>query len=203
MDVAHPDAQQSSPRLGGVAVIGARVYLVGGFRGGAVAEVDVFDTTTGDEAAAWATLPNLPGARDHGAAVAHDGKVYYLGGRDSDISAVHDDVWVFDPAAPEAGWVALAPLPTARGGIAAAVYDGLIIVAGGEGNSAVPSGVFPDVEAYDPATDRWQVLPALPTPRHGTGAVVFAGALWMPGGADVQAFGASDVVERLVHERER
>lgn len=180
----------------GVAVVADDVYLVGGFRGAAVAEVDVFHSAD----ATWTTGPSLPGVRDHGAAVALDGKVYYLGGRDTDITAVHGDLWVFDPASPEAGWVAKAPLPVARGGLAAAVYDGLIVVAGGEGNSAVASGVFADVEAYDPATDTWTVLPSLPTPRHGTGAVAFGGALWMPGGADVQAFGASDVVERLIRD---
>jgi N-acetylneuraminic acid mutarotase len=182
----------------GVAVVGDSVYIVGGFRGSAVAEVDVFDATRPDAADAWTALVDLPGERDHGAAAAFEGKVYYFGGRDTDISAVRADVWRYDPAAPGEGWVVCAPMPTARGGIAAAVYEGRVIVVGGEGNEAVGSGVFPDVEAYDPVTDTWERLPAMRTPRHGTSAAVVGGALWVPGGADVQAFGATDVVEYLV-----
>ena len=36
------------------------------------------------------------------------------------------------------------------------------------------------------------------TPRHGMGAATVGGALYVPGGADVQGFGAVDVVERFV-----
>jgi N-acetylneuraminic acid mutarotase len=185
----------------GVAVVGSEVYLMGGFRGGAVAEVDVFAASRPDAEDAWRSEAALPGARDHGGAASLGGKVYYVGGRETDITAVQGDLWVLDPAAPELGWVALAPLPTPRGGIIVAAYDGLLVVAGGEGNTSVASGVFPDVEAYDPERDRWLVLPAMTTPRHGTGAAVQAGVLWVPGGADVQAFGASAVVERLIRSR--
>ena len=45
---------------------------------------------------------------------------------------------------------------------------------------------------------RHEPVPAMRTPRHGTGAAVVGGVLWVPGGADVQAFGATDVVEYLV-----
>ncbi len=185
----------------GVAVVGGDVYVIGGFRNGAVDEADIFDTTRPDAHDAWRALPDLPGERDHAGAAAIDGKVYLVGGRDTNITSVRDDLWVFDPAAPGLGWVALPPLPTPRGGIAVAAFEGLLVVVGGEGNPAVASGVFPDVEAYDPAAEQWFTLPAMSTPRHGTGATAWAGALWVPGGADVEAFGATDVVERLVRVR--
>jgi hypothetical protein len=36
------------------------------------------------------------------------------------------------------------------------------------------------------------------SPRHGTGAAGFEGRLYVPGGADVQGFGAVDTNEVLV-----
>jgi hypothetical protein len=35
------------------------------------------------------------------------------------------------------------------------------------------------------------------TPRHGTGAVHVEGVVFVPGGADRQAFAATDIVEAL------
>jgi non-specific serine/threonine protein kinase len=54
-------------------------------------------------------------------------------------------------------------MPTARGGLAAALTGGRIVAAGGED----PTGVFGEVEAYDIAAAAWSSLAPLPTPRHG------------------------------------
>lgn len=178
----------------GVAVIGSDVYLVGGFRAGAVDDVDVY---RGAEDR-WERLADLPGARDHGGAVAVAGLVYAVGGRQGGIGSVEADLWRFDPANPEAGWVALSPMPTARGGFALGVSGDRIIVVGGEGNPSEPSGVFPQAELYDPADGRWYRLPDMPAPRHGMQAVAVNGVLYVPGGADVEAFGATRTFQALV-----
>ena len=75
-----------------------------------------------------------------------------------------------------------------------------IIVVGGEGNSGDPSGVFPHVESYDPMADSWTSLPPMPTPRHGMGAAGYDGTLYVPGGADSQAFGAVATFEAYTPE---
>ena len=75
------------------------------------------------------------------------------------------------------GWVARAPMPTARSGGAKAVIDGKIYVAGGRppGGSAF--------EVYDPATDKWEKLPDLPIAVHGLkGSAVIGGRIFLPGG---------------------
>jgi len=76
-----------------------------------------------------------------------------------------------------------APLPTARSGIAAAtccevLLEQRIYVFGGES----PDGTFDTVEAYDPWTDQWQTLPPMPTARHGLGAAVVDGTIYVIGG---------------------
>ena len=52
-------------------------------------------------------------------------------------------------------------MPTGRSGIAAGVVGGKLYVFGGE-----QPRLFSEVEVYDPAEDRWQSLPPMPTPRH-------------------------------------
>ncbi len=64
-----------------------------------------------------------------------------------------------------------------------------------EGNAASTRGVFAEVESYDPIADRWTALRPMRTPRHGTGGAALGRALYVPGGADRQAFGAVAVVE--------
>lgn len=175
-----------------VGAIGKTIYVAGGLRvGGSVADFSSFDT----EADAWTARPPMGAALDHGMGVAFEGRFYAIGGRAGGITTHVTRVDAFDPVT--STWTARAPMPTSRAGAAIAVLKGLVIVAGGEGNTASPTGVFPNVEAYDPARDAWSILPAMRTPRHGTGAATVADVLYVPGGGDVQAFGATATVEAL------
>lgn len=169
-----------------VGAIGSKIYVVGGLRGGgAVADFSAYDTV----ADAWETLPPLPAARDHLVSGVVDGVFYAIGGRDGGIETIDGGVFAFDPAV--GGWSSVAAMITPRGGAAAATLDdGRIVVLGGEGNLAAATGVFEEVEAYDAIGDVWQTLPAMTKPRHGTGAAVVEGVIFMPGGASKQAFGA-------------
>ena len=88
-------------------------------------------------------------------------------------------------------------MPISRGGSTGAILNGRLYVFGGEGNESQPSGVFANVEVYDPVTDTWQVLPPMPTPRHGTGAATVGSTIYVPGGATVAGFGAVDTHESL------
>ncbi len=174
-------------------VIGGVIYLAGGLRGGtAVVDVSSFDPATGT----WdATLPPLPESRDHGCGGAVGGKLYVTGGRRGGIGTTSPVVSEYTPAG---GWVTKAPMPTARGGTACGVIADRIYVVGGEGNPATSAGVFAQVEAYAPASDTWVELAPMPVPRHGMGAAVLEGALWVPGGATKQGFGADDTVDAFV-----
>ncbi|HEY3493794.1 MAG TPA: kelch repeat-containing protein, partial [Polyangiaceae bacterium] len=71
---------------------------------------------------------------------------------------------------------------------------------GGEGNSAAQSGVFPDIEAYDPETDSWERFPPMAVPRHGFAAAALGGRIYLPGGATEQGFGAADDHSMLAFE---
>ena len=89
-------------------------------------------------------------------------------------------------------------MPQAQGGLAAATHGGKLYVFGGE--QWVPERmVFDNNWVYDPATDRWQSLPPLPTPRHGLGAATVGNRIHVfGGGAKVGGEAATAVHEVLV-----
>ena len=80
-----------------------------------------------------------------------------------------------------------------RGGIAAAVVSGRIVVVGGE----EAEGTIGEVEAFQPRGRRWRDLARLPTPRHGLGAVSYRGRLFVLEGGPQPGLFYSDAVEAL------
>jgi N-acetylneuraminic acid mutarotase len=77
-------------------------------------------------------------------------------------------------------------MPTGRSGIGAGVVGGRLYVFGGE----IPA-IHAEIEAYDPASDTWEQLAPMPTPKHGIWASVFGNTFHLPGGATVQGLGAT------------
>jgi hypothetical protein len=51
------------------------------------------------------------------------------------------------------------------------------------------------VIAHRATSNSWQALAPMLTPRHGSGAAVVDGIIYVPGGATLQGFGAVDTNE--------
>ncbi len=188
-DAIAPMPAGSERGASGTAAIDGKIYVAGGLRGDAVTDFSVYDP----QADAWSALPELPLPLDHLVVGAINGTFYTFGGRDRSIQSHTERVFAFNPAQNQ--WEEKAPMPTSRAGHAAAVIGNLAYVLGGEGNPDDPTGVFDQNEAYDATNDTWTSLPVIPTRRHGTGAAAIDGKIYLPGGADVIAFGAIDVHE--------
>jgi Kelch motif len=171
-----------------VVILGGRIYAIGGERGRSVGDVAAYDPGTDS----WATLPPLRHGRDHLAAGVIGGRIFVAGGRNGRDFTM-DVLEEYDPSAQS--WRDRPPMPTGRSGIAGAAVDGRLFVFGGEGNRANPQGIFDAVEVYDPAQEAWARLPPMRTPRHGINAAVFAGRIYIPGGATVEGFGVTPVNE--------
>jgi N-acetylneuraminic acid mutarotase len=170
--------------------VGGLIYVAGGWNAGLVNDFAAYDPV----ADSWTPLPPMPTGRNHLGAAALAGRFYAVGGR-TDLGAGLNNVTAVEVYDPGGGWSGVAPLPRARGGLAVAAASGRLYALGGEGNDEVPSGVFPDVDAYDPAANRWTRRPPMPTPRHGIGAAVLGGLVHVPGGGPVEGFGVSPVHE--------
>ena len=82
-------------------------------------------------------------------------------------------------------WQTLAPMPTARQELSAAVLNGKIYaIAGYDENGASTA----TVEVYNPATDSWGTAHPIPMANNHNNAAVAAGKLYSFGGLSNQAF---------------
>jgi len=172
-----------------VAVNAGLMYVIGGADSGkSVADAARYDPATDT----WEELPALPERREHCSAGFIQGVLYVAGGRADGITGIEPKTWAFDLASK--AWTEKASLAPPRGGLAGAVLRNHLIVFGGEGNTNASSGVFPDIDAYDPVTNMWQALTPMLVPRHGYGAAVLGGYVYLAGGAIHQGAGGSDEV---------
>jgi N-acetylneuraminic acid mutarotase len=174
-----------------IAVHPARPHVVVG----AVEEYDPAANT-------WRARTSMPTPRNHAVAGAVNGKVYVIGGRVGGafigIAADIDVVEEYDPATDRWG-ATRARMPTPRSAMAGGVYGGKIYVEGGEGQTGVYMMTFRSLEAYDPAANRWTVLPQMPVSRHGLAGAVVGNKLHMVSG-DVQSAGTGVEVHSDAHD---
>jgi N-acetylneuraminic acid mutarotase len=112
--------------------------------------------------------------------VSFDGNVYALGGRggagnDNNRYTVATNTWK-----------SLAPMPTARDGLGAAVVEGQIFAIGGRPQTAGPCSGFGSelatVERYDIRKNTWKTVAPLPNPRSDVGAIGVWGKVFVFGG---------------------
>ena len=154
-----------------VAVLGGKLYVLGGFAGDA-SSVDAFDPQTG----VWAEVAPMSTGRNYPAAAALGDRLYAIGGwAGTRLSSVE----AFDPQS--GAWTAVASMPTARNGAGAAVLNGKIYVVGGE---SVDDNMLNTVEVYDPATNAWTAAAPMGMARDSFGVAVLGGKIYAAGGYD-------------------
>ncbi|MFV2099636.1 S8 family serine peptidase [Micromonospora sp. LOL_024] len=169
------------------AAIDGKLYVIGGWGGsGTNATVDVLDPAAGT----WSTLSGVTNPAPVAAAGAAvlGGKVYLVGGCADSTCTDTDRLVVFDPATGAFGTGAAYPHPVswlACGGIGAAVY-----CAGGTGSTE-----YTDAYRYDPASDSWSPLPALPMDLWGSQSTAAGGLLVLAGGV---TGGSTTVTNRTI-----
>jgi len=182
-----PEPSLSSARAAGAAAWdGVRLVYGAGVRDGGVSD-DIFVL----EPAGWRLLVELPSPREHLAATSSTpGSVDFLGGR---LGGLEGNVATVERVDAAGNVRAMADLPTKRGGVAAFAWPGLgSCVAGGEG----VGGTFGQVECV--GENGTTTLPGLTVPRHGLGAGVIDGIVYVVLGGREPGLAASDVVESLV-----
>ncbi|CZR69821.1 uncharacterized protein PAC_19721 [Phialocephala subalpina] len=168
-----------------VSVSGSTVYLAGGLANtnltddeeGTISLFTSYDVVT----KRFAVLPDMPEPRDHAGVGMVDNKLYVLGGRAYGHNNTKDTVFAYDLES-NCWSTGLAPMPIARGGGASGVIGTQIFVIGGEGDQDTASGVSPQNQAYDTATNTWGSYASMDIPRHGTAGVAIGDRVYIPGG---------------------
>ncbi|KAL4949358.1 galactose oxidase [Aspergillus filifer] len=179
-------------------VLGDTIYLPGGLaytnitfdQEGTVSRFTSYNVKTQE----WTNLPDLPAPRDHAGKGIYQDMLYILGGRSFGNKNVVSTVFGFNLTSHE--WsTAYEPMPIARGGVASATIGSLMFTAGGEGDRRTSTAVFPEMQAYDAATNTWISYADMPLPVHGTDAVVYKGEIVIPGGGIVTGATLTPVVQ--------
>jgi hypothetical protein len=168
-----------------------RVWAIGGEAGLALQSFDPV-------ARSWTRAPDAPAVRFAAAAGELAGRLHVAGGWNANNAASgsltrHD---IFDPALQT--WSTAAPLAVARNAAGGAAVNGRFYVVGGRAPGIRRSDQQPldSVEAYSPATDRWDAGPPLPSARGSLAVAALGGRLYAFGGEDT-AGAVSNAVERL------
>ena len=190
---------------------GDRIYVIGGATPGpkdtavplpglhwSLGTVEAYDPATNT----WHQRSAMPTPRNHATAGLVNGKIYVIGGRvgAAGITAASNTnvVEQYDPGTDAWGGVR-ARMPTARSAVASGVYGDLIYVTGGEFQDSQMMATFRALEAYDPASNTWSVLPSMPVARHGLAGAVVGNRLHMVSG-DVQSAGTGVHVHAPYHD---
>jgi N-acetylneuraminic acid mutarotase len=135
----------------------------------------------------WRALASLPTPRyDLGAAMAANGKIYAIGGRDGSTQngeAVGTNE-EYDPVTNT--WTPRSSMPTARFGLGVVAANGKVYAVGGAPCIYLAScNMLSTLEEYDPETDTWTSRPGMPTARYTLGvAATSDGKIYAIGGSD-------------------
>ena len=159
----------------GSAVIGNKLYVVGGYDGDrATDSVEAFDCTTNT----WTLIPPISQRRCSCSCAVLRGKVYVIGGVCGPMAL--NQVECFDPVAEQ--WTSIVPLLHCRSACgAAAINDSYIVVAGGinsQGDTVASAEIF-SIE-----TGEWREIAPMCCPRRSFALCHWNGLLHAIGGND-------------------
>ena len=197
-----PEIPEGRRRGGaGVVVYDQKIYIVCGIDYGHTSgtnnDFDCFDPATGK----WEMLTRAPHIRDHFPAIVVGDKLYCIGGRNTSVhfpdnfgaffNAVVPWVDVYDFSSQT--WVTL-PEPisyaTAAGGLVE--IDSNLLYIGGEGPF---KQAYNHTQALDLRTGKWHQLAPLVIGRHGTGAILYEGNVYIAAGSQQKGGGNMNSIE--------
>ncbi len=167
-----------------VAALDGKIYTVGGFEKPSLGNVMSFAITPTVEAYdptmdQWASKAPLPVGLHHVGIGVAGGRLYVIGGYSKSGLTVWNPVatvYAYDQVTDT--WVERAPMPTARGALSVAEWEGKLYAIGGYDRKANSAAV----EVYDPVRNVWTTAASLPTPRDHLATATVAGKIYAIGG---------------------
>ncbi|QUI20895.1 hypothetical protein HZI73_00590 [Vallitalea pronyensis] len=166
-----------------------KIFIIGGYGQGYVDTIETFD----HEANHWDIITSLPTTRLQPAVVAHENKIYVIGGynqTDQELGTID----VYDLT--HDTWSNITPMPTKRSGAASIVQHNKIYVLGGYNQEAKS---LDTVEVYDIATQSWTTIEAMPTKRSQLAAVLYDNKIYAMGGYNGFVLGDIETYDIATH----
>ena len=155
----------------GTAVIGTKVYCIGGFNG-----TDYFNTCSRFDAAkmVWREIAPMHCRRCYVSVASLDGFIYALGGYDGQTRQSTGERYC--PKTNQ--WTMIAPMHYQRSDADACTMNGKIYITGGfNGQECLNNAEF-----YSPQTNSWTILPLMLSRRSGVSCVAHRGIIYVIGG---------------------
>ncbi len=163
----------------GVAVVGGKIYAVGGLNDNnePLSTVEEYNPTTNT----WSSKRSMPTPRSGFATAVYQNKIYVIGGTVGNGYVGNNEV--FDPQTNT--WTTETSMPTPRADLGANVVNDTIYLIGGKRySSSTPfykeTGIN---EVYYPSNDSWSTKTALPTAVQGYGSAVIGNKIYVIGGS--------------------
>lgn len=180
----------------GVAVDEAhsRIVFLGGRRGAypgtATSEVWQYNIAPNT----WTRLGSLPEPLSAGSAEFLNGQIHYLGGnREQDRATDYDIHYVLNPKT--LAWHKAAPLQFARDHFSTATLQGKLYIFGGEIGHDTYHRQQTDASVYDPASDSWTTLAAMPIGKsHAESSTFVLNGRVVIAGGQIDNFQATDSI---------
>ncbi|MGI9473934.1 MAG: Kelch repeat-containing protein [Rubripirellula sp.] len=153
-----------------------KVYLIGGRR---INPIDIFDPATQQ----WTANAPTPLELHHFQAVVVDESIYLMGAMTGPYprETPLEKIVVYFPKEDRFEFKHSIPATRRRGGAGAVYHQGKIYLVGGITNGHI-DGFQPWLDAYDPQTGDWEILPDAPHARDHFQAVVVGDQLYSPAG---------------------
>ncbi|XP_018577320.1 ring canal kelch homolog [Anoplophora glabripennis] len=159
----------------GLAVLGGKVYAVGGFNGSLrVKTVDVYDAALD----VWTSADSMEARRSTLGVAVLNNCIYAVGGFDGSTGLNSAEMYE-----PQMGkWKLIAEMSTRRSSVGVGVLYGQLYAVGGYDGAS--RQCLSSVECYTPETDSWTPVPDMCSRRSGAGVGVLDGILYAVGGHD-------------------
>jgi N-acetylneuraminic acid mutarotase len=184
----------------GVAVVGGKIYAIGGQNGDGVLNVtEEYDPVTNQ----WTFKTSMPTARsDFGIAVFQN-KIYVIGGTNGSGITVGESLLtgvteVYDPITDT--WETKTSMPTPRQGLEAnIVSDKIYLIGGVRYAGGFVHLEFDENDVYDPVTDSWTTKAPLPTVVWGYSSAVVDNKIYLIGGGNITLDGIFPVTLNQIY----
>ncbi|XP_066259853.1 ring canal kelch homolog [Euwallacea similis] len=159
----------------GLAVVGGKVYAVGGFNGSLrVKTVDVYDAAHD----LWTSCECMEARRSTLGVAVLNNNIYAVGGFDGSTGL--NTAEVFDLTTQK--WRSISAMSTRRSSVGVGVLNSLLYAVGGYDGAS--RQCLSSVECYNPETDNWRPVTDMCSRRSGAGVGVLDGILYAVGGHD-------------------